>query len=126
MRCAAGPTTAAPGSSQKSQSLKLSQQKVVFESEADMTSLLAFHPFESLLVSADDSCGITVWNYEDGGRKVGHFTNVMPGKPTTRITSLGWLNETGSSLLLTGSDDGVIRCVVMTLSQARRGGADSG
>jgi len=87
-------------------------QKAVFESDAEMTSILAFHPFENVLVSADERSNITVWEFEQG-RKLGCFGN--ENQKSFRLTTMGWLNETSSSLLLTGSDDGVIRWVVVVV-----------
>jgi regulatory associated protein of mTOR len=102
----AAPATAPP-QGQKGPGLKL-EQKAIFESNAEMTSLLSFHPFENILVSTDEHFGITVWDYEQG-KRIGSFSNgnVKP----FRLTTMGWLNETSSSLLLTGSDDGAVRCV---------------
>jgi hypothetical protein len=79
-----------------------------------MTSHLSFHPFEPLLVSADEGCNLSVWNYDDN-RRVGRFPNAPvsgANKAGGRITSMGWINETGNSLLLTGADDGVIRYTI--------------
>ena len=89
----------------ESQSLKLNQ-KAIFESDAEMTSLLVFHPFENVLVSTDDRSTIRMWSYEES-KKLGAFKN--DAQKPSRVTSIGWLNEATSSLLLTGSDDGVIR-----------------
>lgn len=33
-----------------------------------MTSMLLFHPYEMSLVVADDSDGLSFWNYEQGTR----------------------------------------------------------
>ena len=100
------PTTQ-PGGGQggKASRLKL-EQKAIFESDSEMTSLLVFHPFEPILVSTDEHFGISVWNYEEG-KKLGYFRN--ENQKPSRLTTMGWLNEPTSSLLLTGSDDGVIR-----------------
>ena len=123
---------------QRQQGLRL-QQKAVFESDAEMTSQLLFHPFEPLLVSTDDHARVRVWHYEEG-RRLGAFKNETAaatggiggsaggglggggggggvlgspagtaGSRAARITSVGWLNEATTSHLLTGSDDGVVR-----------------
>jgi len=91
----------------KNQVLRL-QQKVVFESDAQMTSQLLFHPFEPLLIASDDHANLRVWNHEDG-KKLGVFRNEPIPSKASRITSLAWLNEATSSLLLTGTDEGVVR-----------------
>ena len=36
-----------------------------------MTSMLLFHPYEMSLVVADDSDGLSFWNYEQGTRTKG-------------------------------------------------------
>jgi WD40 repeat protein len=81
------------------------EQSAILDSGAP-TSLLTFHPFEPLLVVADDSDGITVWNFEDG-RCRGAFANFNP--LGSRMTALEWLNPASRSLLLVGSDDGMVR-----------------
>lgn len=91
-----------------------------------MTSHLSFHPFEPLLVSADEGCNLSVWNYDDN-RRVGRFPNAPvsgANKAGGRITSMGWINETGNSLLLTGADDGVIRYNPHHTLHHRRGRAN--
>ena len=84
------------------------QQKAVFESDAEMTSQLLLHPFEPILVSSDDHSNVRVWNYEEG-KKLGGFKNETAPNKASRVSSVSWLNEASSSLLLTGSDDGVVR-----------------
>jgi hypothetical protein len=51
---------------------------------------------------------VSVWSYEEG-RRLGAFKNDT-SKPS-RMTTISWLNEASSSLLLTGSDDGVLRYI---------------
>jgi len=104
----AGGTTSAGGPpKRKNQVLRL-QQKAVFESDAEMTSQLLFHPFEPLLVSSDDHSNLRVWNCEEG-KKLGVFKNETASSKASRVSSISWLNEASSSLLLTGADDGVVR-----------------
>lgn len=109
MRGPKTPTTTTAGGSpnRKNQHLRL-QQKAIFETGAAMTSQLVFHPFESILVSSDDHSNLRVWNYEEG-KKLGVFRNETASNKASRVTSIGWLNEASSSLLLTGGDDGVVR-----------------
>ena len=42
------------------------EQKTILKNEAEMTSLLAFHPYEPILVSTDDTSRISIWQYEEG------------------------------------------------------------
>ena len=49
-------------------------QSAVLDNESDMTSNLLFHPYENVLVVADDFDGISVWNFE-AGKKEKSFSN---------------------------------------------------
>jgi regulator-associated protein of mTOR len=82
------------------------RQCAVLNNEAEMTSLLLFHPYESLLVVADEKDQISVWNFEQSD-KILTFGNKNP--MGSRLTSLTWINENEESLLTCGSDDGVIK-----------------
>lgn len=53
--------------------LKL-EQSVIIENDSQMTSLLLFHPYESMLVVADEKDALTVWNFEDGDQLI-KFSN---------------------------------------------------
>ncbi|CAM9089710.1 unnamed protein product [Chrysoparadoxa australica] len=77
----------------------------ILDSDAP-TSLLQFHPYEPLLVVANDKDKITVWNFQDRS-KYGSLCNT--NARGSRMTVLGWLNETSDSLLYAGSDDGIVR-----------------
>eukprot|EP00968_Pinguiococcus_pyrenoidosus_P007726 scaffold529_cov308-Pinguiococcus_pyrenoidosus.AAC.18 len=76
-------------------------------SNYDMTSMLLFHPYETALVSADDGNRIGVWDYEEGRQVIDLGNGNAVG--STRMTSLKWINPETKSLLLVGSDDGVVR-----------------
>jgi regulator-associated protein of mTOR len=69
------------------------------------TSLLRFHPYEPSLVVCGSS-DITCWNAETSDRMVS-FSNENPRN--TRITAASWINETTTSLFLTGCNDGSVR-----------------
>ncbi|CAK4081189.1 unnamed protein product [Aphanomyces euteiches] len=82
------------------------RQVAVLNNEADMTSLLLFHPCESLLVVADDKDQISTWNTETSER-VSVFANQNPAG--SRLTSLGWINPDHEALLYCASDDGMVK-----------------
>ncbi|CAI5738678.1 unnamed protein product [Hyaloperonospora brassicae] len=83
------------------------RQRAVLNSDAEMTSLLLFHPYETMLLAADEKDQISLYNFEETETKVLSFGNNNP--PGSRLTSLNWINETEESLLTCGSDDGVIK-----------------
>jgi len=82
-------------------------QSATLSSNYDMTSMLLFHPYETALVSADDGNRIGVWDYEEGRQVIDLGNGNAVG--STRMTSLKWINPETKSLLLVGSDDGVVR-----------------
>ncbi len=71
-----------------------------------ITLPLQFHPYEPLLIVADQSNGIRIWDYSNSVDR-GGFSNLNP--QDNCITSLDWINPDGRSLLMVGSDDGVVR-----------------
>ncbi|KAF1324552.1 Regulatory-associated protein of mtor, partial [Globisporangium splendens] len=83
------------------------RQRAVLNCDAEMTSLLLFHPHETMLVVADDKDQISLYSFEHGEKKVMTFGNKNPAG--SRLTSLNWINESEESLLTCGSDDGVIK-----------------
>ncbi|CAH0476322.1 unnamed protein product [Peronospora belbahrii] len=83
------------------------RQRAVLNNDAEMTSLLLFHPYETMLLVADEKDQISLYNFEETETKVLSFGNKNP--PGSRLTSLDWMNETEESLLTCGSDDGVIK-----------------
>ncbi|DBA03474.1 TPA: hypothetical protein N0F65_002882 [Lagenidium giganteum] len=83
------------------------RQRAVLNNEAEMTSLLLFHPFETMLIVADEKDQISLYNFEQSEKKVMTFGNRNP--TGSRLTSLGWINESEESLLTCASDDGVIK-----------------
>ncbi|KAE9254607.1 hypothetical protein PF004_g960 [Phytophthora fragariae] len=83
------------------------RQRAVLNNDAEMTSLLLFHPYETMLLVADEKDQISLYNFEETETKVLSFGNKNP--PGSRLTSLNWINEAEESLLTCGSDDGVIK-----------------
>ena len=71
-----------------------------------MTSMLKFHSYENALAAFDDHDHISIWDYETGARK-SSFKNGNPSG--SRMTSAFWINESSTSLLFVGSDDGSVR-----------------
>lgn len=67
---------------------------------------IVFAQFEPHLVAADDKDGITVWDWTEG-TKLCRFCNSNP--IGTKIREVKYLNEDDQPLLLTGSDEGVVR-----------------
>jgi len=67
---------------------------------------LLFHPFENIMVVADNTDSLSVWNW-DAGQKLQVFSNA--NQPPSRITTLKFVNTYEKSLLLAGTNDGVIR-----------------
>ncbi len=82
-------------------------QTGILQSGFEEVSAVVFHPFENMLVCADARRNIGVYDYKDFD-KLNSFSN--DNTRGSRITSLHLINENGpSSLLLAGSDDGVVR-----------------
>ncbi|TDH70902.1 hypothetical protein CCR75_009469 [Bremia lactucae] len=83
------------------------RQRAVLNNDAEMTSLLLFHPYETMLLVADEKDQISLYSFEETESKVLSFANKNP--PGSRLTSLNWINKNEKSLLTCGSDDGVIK-----------------
>jgi len=90
---------------QRKDALHLEQVSVLRSSGARSTSLLCFHPYEPALVACSSN-NISVYNAETSER-ISSFSNL--NSKNTRMTSALWVNESSNSLLLTGSNDGMIR-----------------
>lgn len=73
---------------------------------ASPPSLLAFHEFESVLVTASEHNLVSVYDWDEK-RVLRSFAN--SNRPGTDITSLAFINEEVNALLLTGSADGDVR-----------------
>ncbi|KAJ3025291.1 UNVERIFIED_CONTAM: hypothetical protein HDU68_007300 [Siphonaria sp. JEL0065] len=89
-----------------SSKLKFDHQVNFLHSDNNPGTHLYFHPFEPHLLGADDADGVIVYNWEDGSR-LNWFRNSNP--PGTRITSLRFINENDVALIVTGSDEGMVR-----------------
>lgn len=73
---------------------------------AKMVSMLRFHSFENALVVCDNEKEISVWDYSRGDRKSTFSNNNPVG---SRMTTSFWINESSSSHLFVGCDDGSAR-----------------
>jgi WD40 repeat protein len=71
----------------------------------EQVSALLFHPFEPLLVVGEKR-QVGVWDVKEMER-INLFSN--ENARGTKISALQWINEQHVSLLLAGSDDGVVR-----------------
>ncbi|KAI3620038.1 hypothetical protein CBS9595_002005 [Malassezia furfur] len=69
-------------------------------------SLLAFHEYENVLVTASDHDVVSVFDWDEH-RLLASFVN--GNRAQTDITSLAFINEEVNALLLTGSADGDVR-----------------
>ncbi|KAI5801373.1 raptor N-terminal caspase like domain-containing protein [Peziza echinospora] len=67
---------------------------------------LLYHQFESHLVAVDDKDNVSVWDWSRA-LKMNRFSNGNP--KGTRITEVKFLNEDDVALLMTGSQEGVVR-----------------
>lgn len=92
----------------KKQALHLQQVSLLKNTTArGTTSLLLFHPYEPALVVCGGHDNVTCWNVEGKAERMLSFSNENPKQ--TRMTAAAWINETNTSLLLTGSNDGSVR-----------------
>jgi len=73
---------------------------------ARMISMVRFHTYENALIACDDEKTVSVWDYEKGDRK-STFSNKNPAG--SRMTTSFWINESSSSHLFVGCDDGSAR-----------------
>ncbi|KAF8579671.1 hypothetical protein K439DRAFT_1416099 [Ramaria rubella] len=67
---------------------------------------VALHAFDTLLVSANESDKISIWDWAHR-KPLGVFSNGNPA--TTVITSLRFINDDTDGLIVAGSSDGVVR-----------------
>lgn len=91
----------------KKEALQLKQVSLLRNYGGRSTSLLLFHPYEPALVVCGGSDNISVWNTETSERMVAFSNSTNPR--STRMSSALWINESSTSLLLTGSNDGTVR-----------------
>jgi regulator-associated protein of mTOR len=77
-----------------------------FSSDIGPINLLTFHEFEPWISVANDKDIISLWNYEKNER-INTFSNLNP--IGSKITSLKFINEDDITLIMAGSNDGVVR-----------------
>ncbi|KAI8835270.1 raptor N-terminal caspase like domain-containing protein [Chytriomyces cf. hyalinus JEL632] len=92
--------------SMESTKLKFDHQVNFLRSDNNPGKHIYFHSFEPHLLGADDADGVIVYNWEDGSR-INWFSNSNP--VGSRITSLRFINENDIALIVTGSDEGMVR-----------------
>mmetsp|Transcript_13889 Transcript_13889/g.20979 ORF Transcript_13889/g.20979 Transcript_13889/m.20979 type:complete len:1711 (+) Transcript_13889:99-5231(+) len=94
------------------------EQQATYKAGHQEVSCVAFHPYESLLVTAHPRDHITVWDHAQSRQKKGvsrllnHFANgngSSYGNKPSKITGLAFANDLHISLLIAGSDDGGVR-----------------
>ena len=81
-------------------------QVALFHSTFDHVSSVVFHPYENILVACDFKDRIGVWDHKEL-KRTNRFSNENPRG--TRMNHVSFINDAHVSLLLTGSDDGVVR-----------------
>lgn len=74
---AAAPRPSGDREEVKNFSLNL-RQRAVLNCDAEMTSLLLFHPYETMLIVADDKDQLSLYNFEQSEKKVMSFGNKNP------------------------------------------------
>src|SRR5690606_13136190 len=85
---------------------KFDDQVAIFSNDNDPAVQLIFHPFEPLVIVGDDRDQIKVWNWEESYRVTGWRNGNPPG---TRLNGFLLANEHENAVLLSASDDGIIR-----------------
>jgi regulator-associated protein of mTOR len=112
------------------QSVTKFEEKILLTiNNAVMTSLVMFHAFQDIIAISDES-SVSIWSLSNSARimdihnkhtvnrapqkdMVKRITTVEPSLFTPlaepRITAMQWINESYNSLLMLGSDDGVVK-----------------
>ena len=85
---------------------KLEDQVGILASENHIPMMLLFDPYEPHLVVADEESSITVWNWQTGS-VISQFTN--DNVVGSRMSSMTLVNERDVSMLLVGTDEGIVR-----------------
>jgi len=83
-----------------------------------MVSLLLFHPLEPVLVAIDNKDAVSVWNWATSMR-VNNFSNTNP--PGSRISAISLINPHDDAMLLTATDNGVVRIWRSFMNDGERG-----
>jgi regulatory associated protein of mTOR len=112
---------------------KFEEKVLLTINKAVMTSLVTFHAFQDIIAVSDES-SVSIWSLATSARimefknkhtsstRGGGSTHKDPQRKTNtmestlfspaaeaRITSMSWINESYDSLMLLGSDDGVVK-----------------
>jgi len=82
------------------------EQLAVLPSGLEQVDNILFHPFEDMLIASDGKTRVGLWDT----KTLEHFNDFSnENKKEFRITSLQLINDQHISLLMTGSNDGVVR-----------------
>jgi regulator-associated protein of mTOR len=122
--------TAAAASHLTSSVVKFEEKVLLTIHGAAMTSLVMFHPFHDIIAVSDET-SVSIWSWTHAARIMDisnhhEITHKDQGRPLiskintiessifgpvsqARITAMTWINESYDSLLLLGTDDGVIK-----------------
>lgn len=122
--------TAAVASHLSSSVVKFEEKVLLTIHGAAMTSLVMFHPFHDIIAVSDET-SVSIWSWTHAARIMDinnhhEITHKDQGRPLiskintiessifgpvsqARITAMTWINESYDSLLLLGTDDGVIK-----------------
>lgn len=122
--------TAAVASHLSSSVVKFEEKVLLTIHGAAMTSLVMFHPFHDIIAVSDET-SVSIWSWTHAARIMDisnyhEITHKDQGRPLiskistiessifgpvsqARITAMAWINESYDSLLLLGTDDGVIK-----------------
>jgi len=87
--------------------LTFKQCALIKNEDGATASFLRFHSYEPVLATCDENSRIYLYDYE---QRYNHLAckHVCKNNPSTRVTTMRWINEQSSSLLLTGADNGVV------------------
>eukprot|EP01034_Spumella_vulgaris_P024559 gene24559-30919_t len=95
---------------------KFEQKAVMNMENTQMTSLIMFHAFQDVLAVCDGA-SVGIWSLNTCTRimdikcnkPVKDPVSLKDHAPVSHVTSMTWINESYDALLLTGSDDGVVK-----------------
>eukprot|EP01100_Stratorugosa_tubuloviscum_P007836 TRINITY_DN3221_c3_g1_i1.p1 TRINITY_DN3221_c3_g1~~TRINITY_DN3221_c3_g1_i1.p1 ORF type:complete len:1304 (-),score=597.25 TRINITY_DN3221_c3_g1_i1:1059-4970(-) len=85
---------------------RIDDQIAILDNDSKIPTCLMFHPYENLLVAADEIDCISIWNWEEHN-KANSFKN--QNRQGVRISSLALINEYDESVLAIASDDGSVK-----------------
>ncbi|KAJ3117290.1 hypothetical protein HK098_006306 [Nowakowskiella sp. JEL0407] len=87
-------------------SRRFDEQISLLQNDSHPSTVFAFHQFESHLAIADNTDYISIFQWESSTRLNAFHCGNPPG---SRITSLKFINEDDTALLLAASDEGIVR-----------------